>query len=60
MCKYDLMQSMVQFLLNFGLYNFDIKGREGVHIFQWLWKSRNFCMNLSRFELFFFQRNGYI
>ena len=64
-CGYELMQQpMVQFLAKFGLYNLNIKCREAVHIFHWLWNGRNFCMNLSQFEHFFkemdtYSSNGY-
>ena len=59
-----MQQPMVQFLANFGLYNLNIECREAVHIFHWLWNGRNFCMNLSQFELFFkeidkYSLNGY-
>ena len=64
-CGYDLMQQpMVQLLPNFGLYNLNLKHREAVHIFYWLWNGRNFCMNFSQFEHFFnemdtYSSNGY-
>ena len=64
-CKCDLMhQHMVQFLANFGLYNFDIKYIKAVHIFHWLWNGSNFCMNLSHLSLFskemdIYSLNGY-
>ena len=59
-----MQQPMVQFLAKFGLYNLNIKCREAVHIFHWLWNGRNFCMNLSQFEHFFkemdtYSSNGY-
>ena len=54
-----MQQPMVQFLANFGLYNFNIKCIEAVHIFHWLWNGRNFCMNLSEFELFFKEMDTY-
>ena len=53
-CQHDMMQQpMVQLLTNFGLYNLNIRCREAVHIFPWLWNGRYFCMNLSQFEIFF-------
>ena len=59
-----MQQPMAQFLANFGLYNLNIKCREAVHIFHWLWNGRNFCMNFSQFEHFFnemdtYSSNGY-
>ena len=59
-CGYDLMQQpMVQFPAIFGLYNLNIKCREAVHIFHWLWNGRNFCMNFSQFEHHFTEMDTY-
>ena len=54
-----MQQPMVQFLANLGLYNLNIKCRNTVQIFHWLWNGRNFCMNLSQFELFFKEMDTY-
>ena len=54
-----MQQPIVQFLTTFGLYNLNIKYREAVHIFHWLWNGRDFCMNLSQFEPFFKEMDKY-
>ena len=54
-----MQQPMVQFLANFGLYNLNIKCREAVHIFHWMWNGRNFCVKLSQFELFIKEMDTY-